>query len=187
MRRNFFTIYIILYYLIPFSFFMDSIREVTPADAARLREIYGYYVLNTTFTTEEEVPSVEEMTARVQRITQRFPWLGFESDGQLLGYCYADVFRTRIAWHRTAEVSVYVQPGAVERQIGTRMYEQLFRALQDNHEIHTLVASITLPNEKSIRLHESFGFIKKAHLPEVGYKFGCYMDVGLWLRPVRMK
>lgn len=165
---------------------MDFIRNVTPEDAARLREIYGYYVLNTTFTTEEDVPSVEEMAARVARITERFPWLGFESDGELVGYCYVDTFRTRIAWHRTAEVSVYVDPHCVQRQVGRRMYERLFRELQDNHAVHTLVASITLPNEKSIRLHESFGFIKKAHLPEVGYKFGCYMDVGLWVRPVRM-
>lgn len=166
---------------------MDFLRDITPDDAAQVLDIYGYYVLNTTFTTEEDVPSVEEMSARIQRITAKYPWVGFESDGKLVGYCYADVFRTRVAWHRTAEVSIYVHPRSVQRHIGRRLYERLFRSLESNQDIHTLVASITLPNEKSIRLHESFGFIKKAHLPEVGYKFGCYMDVGLWLRPVRIE
>ncbi|MDO4550592.1 MAG: GNAT family N-acetyltransferase [Planctomycetia bacterium] len=165
---------------------MEFIREVTPQDAAQLQEIYAYYVLNTTFTTEEEAPSVQEMAQRVERITQRFPWLGYESDGKLIGYCYTDTFRTRVAWHRTAEVSVYVHPNCVQQHIGKRMYERLFKILQQQTEIHTLIASITLPNEKSIRLHESFGFIKKAHLPEVGFKFGCYMDVGLWHRPVHL-
>ena len=161
---------------------MDTIRNITADDARELLEIYGYYVLNTTFTTEEEIPSVEEMASRVERVTRNFPWIGFESDGKLLGYCYADTFRTRVAWHRTAEVSVYVRPEFAHRQIGTRMYERLFQMLEENREIHALIASITLPNEKSVRLHESFGFIKKAHLPEVGFKFGCFMDVGLWHR-----
>ena len=161
---------------------MELIRNITPADASQLLEIYGHYVLNTTFTTEEELPSVEEMMLRVDRVTKNFPWIGFESDGKLLGYCYADTFRTRVAWHRTAEVSVYVRPGYEKRHIGSRMYDRLFEMLRDNREIHALVASITLPNEQSIRLHEAFGFIKKAHLPEVGFKFGCFMDVGLWHR-----
>lgn len=160
------------------------IRLVTPEDAPALLDIYGHYVLNTTWTTEEVLPDVEEMAERVRRVTRKFPWLGFEEDGKLVGYCYADIFRTRVAWHRTAEVSVYVHPQHVCGQIGTRMYSKLFKMLAENEEIHALIASITLPNERSVRLHESFGFIKKAHLNEVGYKFGCWMDVGLWHRLV---
>ncbi|MDO4576092.1 MAG: GNAT family N-acetyltransferase [Planctomycetia bacterium] len=160
------------------------IRLVTPDDAPQLVDIYGHYVLNTTFTTEEVLPTAEEMAGRVRKIVPRFPWLGYEEDGVLLGYCYADIFRTRTAWHRTAEVSVYVHPKHIHEKIATRMYERLFRLLRENDEIHSLIACITLPNENSVRLHESFGFIKKAHLNEVGYKFGCWMDVGLWHRLV---
>lgn len=158
------------------------IRFVTPEDAPQLLDVYGHYVLNTTFTTEEVLPSAEEMAARVRRVTQRFPWLGFEENGKIVGYCYADIFRTRTAWHRTAELSIYVHPQHVEGHVGRRLYEKLFRLLEDNEEIHSVVACITLPNEASVRLHESFGLIKKAHLPEVGFKFGCWMDVGLWHR-----
>ncbi|MBQ6107135.1 MAG: GNAT family N-acetyltransferase, partial [Thermoguttaceae bacterium] len=66
------------------------IRFVTPEDAPQLLEVYGHYVLNTTFTTEETLPSVEEMANRVRRVTQHFPWLGFEENGRIVGYCYAD-------------------------------------------------------------------------------------------------
>ena len=156
------------------------IRFVTPEDAPQLLEVYGHYVLNTTFTTEETLPSVEEMANRVRRVTQHFPWLGFEENGRIVGYCYADIFRTRTAWHRTAELSIYVHPKHVESRVGHRLYEKLFHLLEENEEIHAVVACITLPNERSVRLHESFGLIKKAHLPEVGCKFGCFMDVGLW-------
>ncbi|MBO5438716.1 MAG: N-acetyltransferase [Thermoguttaceae bacterium] len=163
------------------------IRIVTPEDAPQLLEVYGHYVLNTTFTTEEILPSVEEMAERVRRVTQKFPWLGFEENGRIVGYCYADIFRTRTAWHRTAELSIYVHPNHVEGHVGHRLYEELFRRLEKNDEIHSVVACITLPNERSVRLHESFGLIKKAHLPEVGFKFGCWMDVGLWHRVLEEK
>lgn len=163
------------------------IRIVTPEDAPQLLEVYGHYVLNTTFTTEEILPSVEEMAERVRRVTQKFPWLGFEENGRIVGYCYADIFRTRTAWHRTAELSIYVHPNHVEGHVGHRLYEELFRRLEENDEIHSVVACITLPNERSVRLHESFGLIKKAHLPEVGFKFGCWMDVGLWHRVLEEK
>lgn len=156
------------------------IRHVVPADAAQLLDIYAYYVVNTTCTTEEVLPSVEEMAGRVERVTRKFPWLGYEEDGRLVGYCYADIFRTRTAWHRTAELSIYVHPNHTHTGIGRKMYEKLFRLLKDTPEIHSVVASITLPNEQSVRLHESFGMIKKAHLDQVGFKFGCWMDVGLW-------
>ena len=158
------------------------IRNVTPADAPQLLDIYGYYILNTTFTTEEKLPTVEEMAKRVERITQHFPWIGLEHDGVLLGYCYADTFRTRTAWHRTAEVSVYVHPEHNGEGIASQLYPLLFRRLRETTDIHSLVACITLPNENSARLHESFGFIKKANLNEVGYKFGNWMDVGIWHR-----
>ncbi|MCY1172558.1 hypothetical protein D9M73_126940 [compost metagenome] len=39
---------------------------------------------------------------------------------------------------------------------------------------------ISLPNEHSIRLHESVGFRRAGVLREVGYKEGRWIDVGLW-------
>jgi phosphinothricin acetyltransferase len=43
---------------------------------------------------------------------------------------------------------------------------------------------IALPNDASIRLHERFGFTKVAHLDEIGFKFGQWIDVGYWQRPL---
>jgi len=45
---------------------------------------------------------------------------------------------------------------------------------------HAVIGGISLPNEKSIKLHEKFGFEKVAHFKEVGYKFDKYIDVGYW-------
>ena len=158
------------------------IRPVTPADAQQLLDIYSYYILNTTSTTEEIPPTAEEMARRVSLVTTQFPWFVEERDGKILGYSYALSFRSRTAWHRTAEVSVYVHPKHCGQKIATHLYSQLFRRLKETTDIHVLIACIVLPNEASVRLHEHFGFLQKALLKEVGFKFGCWMDIGLWHR-----
>ena len=43
-----------------------------------------------------------------------------------------------------------------------------------------MLAGIALPNEASVALHEKMGFTKTAHLHEVGWKLGRFIDVGYW-------
>jgi L-amino acid N-acyltransferase YncA len=46
--------------------------------------------------------------------------------------------------------------------------------------IHVVIGGITLPNPASVALHEKFGMKQVAHFPEVGFKFGKWLDVGYW-------
>ena len=46
--------------------------------------------------------------------------------------------------------------------------------------IHSAFGVIALPNEASVALHERLGFVKVAHLREVGFKFVRWIDVGYW-------
>jgi len=45
---------------------------------------------------------------------------------------------------------------------------------------HALIGGISLPNDRSIALHEKFGFEKIGQFREVGHKFGKWIDVGYW-------
>ena len=47
------------------------IREVRPEDAARLVEIYSYYVEHTAVSFEYEVPTVDEFRERIKNIKER--------------------------------------------------------------------------------------------------------------------
>ena len=47
------------------------IRYATPADAAKIREIYAPYVRETAITFEYEVPSVEEFQNRIAHTRMR--------------------------------------------------------------------------------------------------------------------
>ncbi len=48
----------------------------------------------------------------------------------------------------------------------------------------TLLAGITVPNDASVRLHESFGFRRVATFERVGWKFGSWHTVAYWQRSV---
>ena len=43
----------------------------------------------------------------------------------------------------------------------------------------SLIAGITADNVASLRLHEKLGFVEVAHIREVGYKFGRWLDLKL--------
>jgi len=155
------------------------IREIKLEDAPQVCEIYNYYIENTTITFEEDPITLQEMRERVVHITQKYPWFVEEESGIIIGYAYANRWKERSAYRFTVETSVYVRDAYRGRGIGTRLMERLLSYLKEAN-IHTVIAGISLPNESSVRLHEKLGFQWIAQFPEVGYKFGRWLDVGYW-------
>ena len=103
------------------------IRSATANDAAAVLEIYGPYITDSVVSFEYEVPSEEEIAIRISRCLENYPWLMAEKDGEVVGYAYASVFRSRKAYRLIPEVSVYVSPSAKGRGISKQLYEELFR------------------------------------------------------------
>lgn len=48
---------------------------------------------------------------------------------------------------------------------------------------HTVLGGISADRESSIALHARLGFEKVAHLREVGFKFGRWLDV-VWMQRI---
>ena len=44
---------------------------------------------------------------------------------------------------------------------------------------HTMIAAIDASNRASIRFHERLGFVEVARMPEIGAKFGRWLDLVL--------
>lgn len=57
------------------------VRPATAADAAACVYIYRPYVLDTVITFETDVPTVEEMAARIEDARTLHGWLVLEVDG----------------------------------------------------------------------------------------------------------
>jgi phosphinothricin acetyltransferase len=119
------------------------------------------------------------IAARIAQTLQIHPFLVCEQEGAVLGYAYAGPHSPRAAYRWSATVSVYVDPQAHRQGLGRRLYLDLFEILR-RQRLHSLFAGVTLPNEKSVGLHEALGFRPLGTYREVGFKLGRWHDVGYW-------
>ncbi len=160
------------------------IRQVTQQDAADICDIYNYYIEQTVISFEEKPVSAEEMQERIYLLlASGFPWLVYETDvdghRKVVGYAYADTWKTRIAYRFTLETTAYMAPNTSQKGYGSQLYEALFKALETSL-VRSVIAVIALPNEASVRFHEKMGYQKAAYFKQVGYKNDQWIDVGYW-------
>lgn len=155
------------------------IRNAEVKDAEQLAHLYNWYVQNSICTFELDAIAPEVMAQRIEAVTTCYPWLVFESNGEILGYSYASKWKERKAYAHTVETSVYVKNGHGGNGIGQKVYQALLDQLKEL-DVHAVIAGIVLPNAVSVRLHEKLGFSKIGQFKEVGNKFGKWHDVGYW-------
>ncbi len=156
-----------------------AIREAAGTDAHAICGIYNHYVTHTVVTFEQEPVSVTDMGTRIRETAAAYPWLVADSEQGVVAYAYATRWRSRAAYDLTAESTVYVRSDATGRGIGFPLYMALLDALR-RQSVHAVVGCIALPNPGSLAFHEKCGFRKVGHFPQVGRKFGQWVDVEFW-------
>ena len=155
------------------------IRIATEADVPRILEIYAPYILTTTHTFEYEVPSEEAFLERFRSITEQFPWLVWEEDGEILGYAYGSAPFERAAFRWVAEDSVYLTPSAEGRGIGKALCIALEEILK-YQGYRKVYAIITSENSRSLDFHRKLGYRDVAEFENCGFKFGRWLGI-TWL------
>jgi phosphinothricin acetyltransferase len=157
-----------------------QIRHADPDhDAAGCAAVYAPYVLDTVTSFEIEPPDAAELGRRIERVSERYPWLVAEEDGVVAGYAYACEHRERAAYRWAADVTVYLATEHQRRGIGGALYRTLLDLLV-RQGIQVACAGITLPNDASVALHESYGFRLVGTYHRIGWKAGAWRDVGWW-------
>ncbi len=159
-------------------------RAVGAADAPTITAIYNHYIKHSTATFEETLLEPDQLLARMAAVQRAgLPWLVVEHGDKVQGYAYATPWRERTAYRHSVEVSAYVDPAQARSGAGSMLYRGLIESLARAGQ-HSLIGVVTLPNAASAAFHEKMGFSQVAHLKEVGYKFGKWLDVGYWQRLV---
>ena len=153
------------------------IRLAREDDAPALAAIYRPYVEDSRISFEEAAPNAAEMARRMHG--ELYPWLVAEEDERILGYAASSAFRTRPAYRWIVETGLYLAADAQGRGIGRRLLSDLLRLLTRQGFV-SAVGAIALPNDASVALHEKLGFVRSGTYRGVGYKFGEWLDVGLW-------
>lgn len=168
---------------------MYIIRNAVPEDAARLLEIYDYYVQHTAISFEWETPSLEEFRNRILKTTQNYPYLVIERDGRIEGYTYAGPFIPRAAYDWSCELSIYLDHTARHCGMGRMLYEAIEERLRAMGVLN-LYACIGYPEENdeylttnSADFHEHLGFRNVGTFYKCGYKFNRWYHM-IWMEKI---
>lgn len=161
---------------------MSPVRPPLPRDLAPIADLTNHFIRNTTIHFGFDPVTPADVQAQIDHAAAgNFPFLvaELEDDGAFAGFAKAGVWRERAAYHRTAEVAAYVAEHARRRGIATALYTALLDDLR-RKGFHLAVAGITLPNDASVRFHESLGFTHVGTFTQCGRKFDQWHDVGFW-------
>lgn len=142
--------------------------------------IYSYYIKNTSYTFEIDVPSLSEFSDRILGIAKKYPFFVLEDDGEILGYSYATEHNKRGAYRFGVDITIYLSHEHLGKGLGTKLYDKLFEEL-DKRGYYNAFSCITIPNEKSVRIHQKYGFSEVGRFKNAGYKFHEWHDI-LWLQ-----
>ena len=155
-----------------------DIRNATLADIPDIQAIYAHHVLHGTGTFEEDPPSVEEMTERFRKVTERgWSWLvGVDATG-VLGYAYYTQFRDRSAYRYCVENSIYVRDDVRGQGVGKGLVQRLIDEATENGFRQMIAVIGDSENVGSIGVHASLGFQHTGILRASGIKFGRWLDV----------
>ena len=161
-----------------------TIRDASLADAEAICGIYNHAVRATTaIWNDREVDAANRAAWLAERQSAGFPVLSAESGGAILGYASYGPFRAFDGYRFTVENSVYVAPSAQGGGVGRALMQALIARAQEAG-FHVMVAAIEAENTASIRLHASLGFAEAGRLPQVGAKFGRWLDLVMMHLPL---
>jgi phosphinothricin acetyltransferase len=115
------------------------------------------------------------------RRDQGYPVLVAVDQGAVIGYATFGDFRSHPGYRYTVEHSVHLTEACRGRGIGTALMQALLPQASKMGK-HVMVAAVDAANLGSIRFHQRLGFNEVGHMPEVGYKFGRWLDMVLMTR-----
>ena len=154
------------------------IRPAVAADAASIASIMNALLQTTTVEWRDEPHSVSAIGA----------WMGdhdcvlvAEERDEIIGFAAYGPFRDSVKWpgyRFAAENSVHVREDCWHRGVARELMEALITAAKENGK-HSMIAAVDGANDASVRLHESLGFAEVARMPELGAKFGRWLDLVL--------
>lgn len=150
--------------------------------AAAILGIFNDAIETSTALYDYKARTMDHMDTWFQAKRQgNLPVIGIEDEaGTLLGFCSWAPFRPHPAYKYTAEHSVYIHRDHRGRGLGRLLMNALIDAARQSDRVHTLIGAIDAANEGSIALHERLGFRHAGTLPQVGFKFGRWLDLALY-------
>ena len=152
------------------------LRPAQAGDAEAVAALWNPVIDGTavTFTTTRKTP--EGLAADFAARGPAF--LLAEEEGRLLGFATFFAFRSGPGYARTLEHTILLAPEAQGRGVGRALMTALCAEARVQGA-HSMMAGVSGENPAGLAFHAACGFREVARLPEVGFKFGRWMDLVL--------
>ncbi|MFP5239956.1 MAG: N-acetyltransferase family protein [Acidobacteriota bacterium] len=149
--------------------------------AGAILEIFNDAILHSTALYDYTPRPPESMAAWFEaKRAGGFPVIGVEDGtGALLGFASYGTFRAWPAYKYSVEHCVYVHKEHRGRGLGHTLMRELIEAARLSG-VHAMIGGIDAANAGSIALHERLGFKHAGTLPQVGFKFGRWLDLAFY-------
>ena len=154
-----------------------TLRLATAADLPAIVAIYNATIAGRMVTADLEPVTIEARRPwfDAHQVPSR-PLFVLDDAGTVCAWLSFDTFYPRAAYDGTAMIAIYVAETHRRRGLGRRLLEEAI-ARAPRLGLHTLLGYIFGHNEPSLRLFESHGFTRWAHLPRVAVLDGIERDL----------
>jgi L-amino acid N-acyltransferase len=149
------------------------IRPAAKEDFPQITKIWNQIIRDTaaTFTNaEKEIPELVQANAAGR------PFFAAEEDGKVVGFATYFPFRSGPGYARTKEHTIQLSPNARGKGLGRALMDAVEDHARDAG-VHSIWAGISSENPDGKAFHAALGYEEIAVLPEVGRKFGRWMDL----------
>ncbi|WP_307543206.1 GNAT family N-acetyltransferase [Paenibacillus sp. W4I10] len=154
-----------------------TFEEVTEQHLPEIREIYNYYVMNTTISFHTEELDLDQIKSSVMNKDTRYKTYVIFENNQMMGYVLITQYKSKQAYDICGEVTIYLKPDILGKGLGKQAL-RFIEKIAKEQEFHTLIATICMENTRSKTLFERNGYEQCALFKEIGYKFDRKLDIG---------
>lgn len=153
------------------------IRPARASDAAAIAAFWNPFIRDTAVTFNPVEKSPDDIAAMIRdRQSAGHGLFVAVHQGLIAGFASYAQFRGGAGYARTMEHTIILSPAAQ----GTGLGRALMTALEDHARaagIHSLIAGVSAENPAGRAFHAAIGYSEIAIVPQVGFKFGRWMDL----------
>lgn len=156
-----------------------KIREGKPEDAQGVMDIWNPAILNTLATFERQPKTLGQTAEFIKaRAAPGTCFLVAEGTAGISGFATYRQFRRGTGYDKTLEHTIMISGEARSQGIGRLLMSEL-EARAKAFGAASLWAGVSSANPGAEAFHRRIGFAHVATLPEVGHKFGRWLDLVL--------
>ncbi len=144
-----------------------KIRDGVAEDLAKIVEIYNASIPQRLATADLEPISLESRQLWfTNHHCDRYPLWVMAKGTDVMGWLSLQRFYGRPAYHKTAEISIYIAPNYQHQGVGRQLLQHAI-AESPRLGLHTLMGLIFAHNQPSLKLFKGLDFEQWGYLPEI--------------------